>query len=89
MQPTSWKAIALVLAGIVLGCAADVVRAVHAFAPSPTATVWQQYCQDAENHEEANQRVQAAGAQGFELVSASVLHSNTDDLLICFKRPAP
>ncbi|MDC0715637.1 hypothetical protein [Nannocystis bainbridge] len=92
MQPTSWRSIALVLAGIILGCSANAMRGAQAqpaFPANPAATRWQQYCEHVDGDEEANERAQAAGAQGFELAALSLYASNTDDLVICFKRPAP
>jgi hypothetical protein len=92
MQSTSWKAIALVLTGIIVGCSANAMRGAQAqqpgFPPSPSATAWQQYCEAADDADELNQRVRAAGAQGFELVSCSLQQPNSNDLIVCFKRPA-
>ncbi len=93
MQSSSWKAVALVLAGIVLGCAANVVQGVQAQQPPPPlppgAKQWQQYCQVVEDSDELDRVVRAAGAQAFELASASVRHANTDDYIACFKRQVP
>jgi len=91
MQSTSWKSIALVLAGIILGCGANAVRGAQAqptFAPNPAAPMWQQYCEHVDGDEEASQRAQAAGAQGFEIAALSLWTGSSDDLVICFKRPA-
>lgn len=91
MQPTSWKSISLVLAGIILGCSANAMRGANAqptFAPNPAATRWQQYCEHLDDDEEANASAQAAGAQGFEIAAVSLHNGNSDDLVICYKRPA-
>jgi len=92
MQSSSWKAVALVLAGIVLGCAANVVQGVQAQAPAPLppgAKQWQQYCVVVEDSAELDRVVRAAGTQAFELATASVRYSNTDDYIACFKRQVP
>ncbi|WP_434418833.1 hypothetical protein [Nannocystis pusilla] len=91
MQSTSWKSIALVLAGIILGCSANAMRGAQAqtaFPPNPAATKWQQYCEHVDDDEEASARAQAAGAQGFEIAALSLYAGNSNDLVICFKRPA-
>ena len=88
MQPTSWKAISLVLIGIILGCGANAIRGAQAQQPFPasaTARPWQQYCQEADDPEELNGLVRAAGPHGFE-VAALVLYGS--DIHVCFKRPA-
>ena len=58
------------------------------FAANPAAVRWQQFCQHVDNDEEASQQAQAAGAQGFELVGLSLWTGGSDDLVLCFKRPA-
>jgi hypothetical protein len=93
MQNITWKSVALVLAGIILGCGATVLRGAQAqsgaprptFAPNPAATKWQQYCTYFRSYEEANQYAEWAGAQGFELVEGTKIQA---DLALCFKRPA-
>jgi hypothetical protein len=90
MQNTTWKSIALVLAGIILGCGANAIHGAQAqptFAPNPAATKWQQYCAVSGNVEEANQRAEGAGEQGFELVGVSKVPNYTA-IILCFNRPA-
>lgn len=94
MQSTSWRSIALVLAGIILGCGAQVMsgaqaqQAPFAFAPTPGATVWQQYCEIIDNVDQLNERLRAASAANFELVGTSLQHGNGNDTYVCFKRPS-
>ena len=88
MQPTSWKAISLVLIGIILGCGANAIRGAQAqqpFAASAAARPWQQYCQETDDPESLSALARAAGEAGFE-VTALVLYGS--DLTVCFKRPA-
>jgi hypothetical protein len=93
MQPTSWRSIALVFAGIILGCGANAMSGAHAqqvaFPASPSAQTWQQYCEIIDNVDQLNERVRAAGSYGFELVNTSLQHGNGNDTYACFKRPAP
>jgi hypothetical protein len=91
MQPTSWKAVSLVLIGIILGCGANAIRGAQAqqpFAASANARPWQQYCQEADDPDALIGIVRAAGEQGFELATNSLRAMNSDDFIVCFKRPA-
>lgn len=88
MQPTSWKAVSLVLIGIILGCGANAIRGAQAQQPFPASAAarpWQQYCQESDNLESLSTLARAAGEAGFELTSV-VLYGS--DFAVCFKRPA-
>ena len=88
MQPTSWKAVSLVLMGIILGCGASAIRDVQAEQPFPASAAakrWQQYCRQAGALEEMNGLVRASGDAGFELAGMSFTGR---EVFACFKRPA-
>lgn len=88
MQPSSWKAVSLVLIGIIVGCGANAIRGVQAqqpFAASTKAIGWQQYCQEVDDADQLDSVVRPAGANGFELATVTLWGS---DLFVCFKRPA-
>lgn len=86
-----WKKVALVLSGMLIGCASAVaINTVSAqnFPPNPQAQRWEQFCEilplNSTNLEAISQNVQSYGAQGFELVNVET----TNRVVICFKRPA-
>jgi hypothetical protein len=87
----NYKTLALVLAGILIGCGAG--NAARAFAqqfpPSPAAPKWQQFCEKLDVDEEKDlQRIREVGLAGWEVVSAAPFAPHSHGLY-CFKRPAP
>jgi hypothetical protein len=80
--------VALVLAGLLLGCGAGAAATRHAVAqapaapagaytsqasPAPTGPTWQQYCEDLRpTPQELNQLLAQRGAEGWELAAMPV-----------------
>ncbi|MCB9624923.1 MAG: hypothetical protein H6723_16535 [Sandaracinus sp.] len=93
-----------ILFGALLGCAGTAVVTLQrgaeaqSYAPHPAATRWQQRCQIVGGYyvtsrerkvalmETVNQRLASAGDEGWELVAVP---TPADEVLLCFKRPAP
>lgn len=93
-----------ILFGVLLGCAGTAVVTLQrgaeaqSYAPNPAAPQWQQRCQIVGGYyaqqrerkvalmESVNQRLASAGAEGWEFVA---MPTPADEVLLCFKRPAP
>jgi hypothetical protein len=94
MDNVSWKNVALVLAGVLVGCGARSVTGARAdssaeanqLTASADAPRWQQFCEETENPDAASRSAAARGAKGFELVAAAIRPNN--DVTLCYKRRA-
>lgn len=79
-SPMQWKNIALVLMGVIVGCAGGAASSAVAKHP-PTVPRFQHMCLGPSmSIGGINEDVEEAGAAGWELVAMS-------DGIVCFKRP--
>jgi hypothetical protein len=80
----NWKSVALVLTGVVLGCAGGTASMAAAKVYAPQNPRFEQMCMGPHSMADANDDVERASRQGWELVAASSANPGT---IVCFKRP--
>jgi hypothetical protein len=96
MTTSTWKSVALIVTGILIGCGTGAAgtAAAQSFAASPGAPKWQQQCIQVNGRffvgaDDLNGTLRSMGQEGWELVGIAYPGDRHTQALMCFKRPVP